>query len=347
MTRRSSCRMSGVDISVLAFTLTLAGFAVSSANAQAQAEAPVPLEQPLPEAPRGRGGNVTEGWIVVRYSVLADGSTDAVIVVDKLPPQLNHRDTVAAVEDWRFNPARVDGEAVDWHNNEAVIVLRGEGVPVAPGAAFAESYRAIAAMVDAGELEEALRENERQQRDGTENLREIALLLVQNATIQLRLGNAHAARAAITRATDPGVPTITGNELEVALQYRNTLELQLGDLIGALETLERRNAYAPVPADDIVAGNVAAIEKALADGSAIVHQVQLLEVPWWHALDRRTFAITVVDGSVDSIDVACDRRVAELEYAPDAEWSLPESWGACTVAVHGDENSEFQFFEFQ
>ena len=51
--------------------------------------------------------------------------------------------------------------------------------------------------------------------------------------------------------------------------------------------------------------------------------------------------------SVERIDVQCDRRIAELEFAADAEWSLPESWGACAVAVHGNENSEFEFYEFQ
>jgi hypothetical protein len=99
--------------------------------------------------------------------------------------------------------------------------------------------------------------------------------------------------------------------------------------------------------DDPVAGAIPGVEQALAEGGAIAISVMILDDVWRHDLARRTFSIADVDGDIDAINVECNRRVAELEYAPDAEWTLPESWGECSVAVEGDDETTFRFFEFQ
>lgn len=338
---RTCCRFAGVR----ATALLLIGLAALS-NAAAQVVAPVPVAQSPPESPVTRFGFPQEGWVSVRYSVLADGTTDNVTLIDKMPPQLVHRDAISAVESWVFRPATADGEPIDWHNNEAVILFDAEDVPAAPTPLFLQAYREVDALVAEGKLERALRSNERMLETSASRLLEIGLAEVQSATINLRLGDAHAAYAAILRATDPRTPTIAGDDLKIALQYRDALELQLGDVIGALETLERRNTIATVPADDLVAANVEAIEKVLNDSGTVVHQARIIGDVWRHSLDRRTFAITVVDGAIDAIDVACNRRQIELEYAADAEWMLPESWGACSVDVEGSNGTEFQFYEF-
>jgi hypothetical protein len=98
---------------------------------------------------------------------------------------------------------------------------------------------------------------------------------------------------------------------------------------------------------DPVAAALPAVERALSEGATIAISGLILDDVWRHALDRRTFAIGEVDGDIDTITVECNRRTAELEYSEDAEWSLPESWGACSVAVEGRDDTAFKFFEFQ
>src|SRR5690606_108828 len=87
-------------------------------------------------APRTPMGVPLEGWVKVRYSVLANGTTDAVRVVESMPPQLDSKAAVAAVKEWKFSPATTGGEAVDWHNNESTIVFDSENVPLEPSPAF-------------------------------------------------------------------------------------------------------------------------------------------------------------------------------------------------------------------
>jgi hypothetical protein len=259
---------------------------------------------------------------------------------------LQHREAVRAVEDWTFEPATADGAAIDWHNNEAVIVFGSPDAQAEPSPFLVQAYRETQALMDEGEFERARRSSQRMLSTASQ-LTGIGLGLMQNAVINLQLGDLHAAYAAILRATDPRVGALQGSDLIVALQYRNVLEMQLGDVINALATLERRNALAPVADDDAVAANAAAVEQALNEGATVAHDAKIVDDVWRHDLNRRIFSIEVVAGQIDVIRTECDRRVAELEYAPDAEWALPESWGACSVVVEGRDNTQFRFYEFQ
>jgi hypothetical protein len=62
---------------------------------------------------------------------------------------------------------------------------------------------------------------------------------------------------------------------------------------------------------------------------------------------RRTFAISAVNGELKTIQVECDRRDAELAFAADSEWTLPETWGGCSLTVEGSRDTEFVFYEFR
>ena len=96
----------------------------NAAMAQQGLVAPQPANQAQPPLPTNTAGRPTEGWAVVRYSVLADGTTSNVRVVDIVPPRATTQGTMTAVAGWTFTPGTEDGEAIDWHNNESVIAFR-------------------------------------------------------------------------------------------------------------------------------------------------------------------------------------------------------------------------------
>jgi TonB family protein len=317
------------------------------AGAQAQVVPPRALEQPQPAPPENRFGVPIEGWVVVRYTVLPDGTTTNVRVVDRMPPQLLDRAAVSAAEAWIFEPATSDGVAAEWHNNESVIVFDLEGVPLEPSAFFLPAYREADALLKDGEHDKAIKRNEGLLTTQTSRLGEVGLAQLQRAAIHVAQGDMHAAYAAILRATDPRVPALSPADLKVALQYRNALELELGDAAGALATFARRNAIEPVPENDPMAAQAAAIEQALSGDAPIAIKAKILDESWTHVPTRRTFAISAVTGEIVGIQVECDRRRAELEFAADTEWTLPGSWGACTLMVEGDRDTEFVLYEFR
>ena len=168
------------------------------AQAGAQITQPEPLIIEQAQAPTNQFGMPMEGWIVLRYAVLADGTTDNVTVIDKQPERLPDRIGVDAVESWTFEPATADGTPIEWHNNEAVLVFDAEQVPTEPSPRFLAAWQDVQSEFNDDKAEKALRSN-RAMSTGMMigRLSEIGLAQMQAATINLSLGNMHAALAAI------------------------------------------------------------------------------------------------------------------------------------------------------
>lgn len=315
-------------------------------RAEAQVVPPRPLEHAQPELPRNRFGRSMEGWVVLRYTVLADGRTADVRVLDRMPPQLIDRNAVAAVKAWTFEPATAGGKPIEWHNNESVVVFDDDTVPLEPSPLFSQTYLEVADLIKQEDYDKALKRNEAMLSTLTSRLAEVGLAEMQRTVIAIGLGDLHGAYAAVLRATDPRVLVLGPDDLKVALQYRDVLELDLGDLVGALETLARRNEIEPVPDSDAMAARAATLEQAVHGESPIAIKAKVADEYWLHRPTRRTFAIADVEGELKAIQVDCDRRSAELAYMPDSEWTLPESWGACSLLVEGRRETEFVFYEF-
>ena len=103
-------------------SLAILAALLAAQAALAQTE-PVPVQQDIPEElPTTQFGTTMEGWVKVRYSVLANGTTANVRVVEVMPPRLDTRATVAAVERWTFQAAPPGAPAAEWHDNEAQLL---------------------------------------------------------------------------------------------------------------------------------------------------------------------------------------------------------------------------------
>ena len=72
----------------------------------------MPLLQPTGMYPLSARREGTEGWVRIRFTVLADGRTAAVQVIEAWPEGYFEAHAVASVLRWRFRPAVRDGEVV-------------------------------------------------------------------------------------------------------------------------------------------------------------------------------------------------------------------------------------------
>ena len=96
---------------------------LSTNIALGQVVEPVLLQdQTAPEAPTNRFGMPQEGWVIARYTVLADGTTSDVRVIDKMPASLSADTVEGAIASWRFAPATSDGAPIAWHSNAAQVI---------------------------------------------------------------------------------------------------------------------------------------------------------------------------------------------------------------------------------
>lgn len=318
---------------------------VAAAGAQ-EVSPPVPLEQAQPEMPTNQFGGPIEGWVKVRYVVLADGTTSEVRIIEAMPPSLPTRRLASVVEGWKFTPAEAAGQPIDWHNNESVIVFDADDVPLEPSPFFAQSYVEIIELIGEQQFEQALRQNEQLLHTRAQRLNEIGLAQAQAAIVNVALENLQDAYEAILRATDPRVPTLQDAELADALRYRFLLALELGHYADSLETRERLEALGALLEEDPVIAQADAISEALKSDAAILVKGRVQREPWSYTPTRRTFTFAEIEGSVRNIELECDRRKAVLDFSPEAEWSIPESWGACTLFVNARRNTTFSLVEF-
>jgi hypothetical protein len=87
-------------------------------------------------------------------------------------------------------------------------------------------------------------------------------------------------------------------------------------------------------------------EVAIDSGAGAVFEVRVGRKPWRHELTRRTFTIARVYGEIGDLEVECDAGSAKLKHEEGVEWTLPESWGACTVIVDARRDTTFGLYEF-
>lgn len=330
--------------------LLFASLAWGTQVAIAQDGPPRPTAQPAPPQPVNKAGKTIEGWAVVRYSVLKDGSTDNVRVVATVPPGIDTRPTVQAVERWKFAPATEDGAAVDWHNTESVVVYRAAGERPAPSSDFEMRYQEIRTLLE-GEptvevLQMAAEMNEALVTESATRIEELGVAMAQHTIIAYGLDNWQEAYDTIRLVSDPRVAALNGEDLLVALQLRMQLADRFGRTADALETHGRIAAGLEPGQPDPFGPMAEALRKRLDEDDVLQSAGFIGEEPWRVDVVRRMFTLANIEGEVDEIRAECDRRLQRLEYMPDVDWQLPESWGQCVLFVYGEPGTNFRFFEF-
>lgn len=93
---------------------------------------------------------------------------------------------------------------------------------------------------------------------------------------------------------------------------------------------------------EVTAGN-----EGLPFGAQHVFEVRIGSTEWSRPLRARTFTIAGVDGRIRGMRVACDQTKRRLEYQEDSDWTIPESWGACTLHVNARPGTTFALYEFE
>jgi hypothetical protein len=307
-----------------------------------------PVNVDEPPRPGTRFGPGPEGWIKLRFTINTDGSTSNIEVLDLMPSAFSSRETIKTVESWTFDPAVIDGNAVDWHNNIVVINFDLPEIPNFSGPQFTSPYNEVQELINEGRLDRAKNMAIANIRKGTYSLHDLGLGNMQLTTVEMQRQDLHLAHQAITRATLPEVTQLTNEELEIALLYRFNIELGLGLFMDALDTYQRRSQLSAIATAEPIHQQVEQLQQALDQGYTLSAKGKILDRDegWFFIPSRRTFTIANTQGDLDSIEAVCNLRKVSMEYQPDVEWSLPESWGECSLKVMGDRNTTFTFYEF-
>jgi hypothetical protein len=92
--------------------------------------------------------------------------------------------------------------------------------------------------------------------------------------------------------------------------------------------------------------DVEAGEDGLPFGAKRLVEVRVGEVAWNHTLTTHTFTIGSVTGRIRDLRVRCGKLDRKLQYKEDVDWTLPDSWSDCTLAVSAKRGTTFALYEF-
>lgn len=82
-----------------------------------------PVFRVKPSYPRRALRMNIEGWVKLEFTITKDGSVKEIKIVAATPPKVFEKSAIKALKQWRFQPAEVNGEAVE---QRAVQVIRYE-----------------------------------------------------------------------------------------------------------------------------------------------------------------------------------------------------------------------------
>jgi tetratricopeptide (TPR) repeat protein len=310
--------------------------------------APRPMTSPQPPQPTNAQGEPVEGWVTLRYAVLEDGTPTDIRAVDVMPPWIDSAPTIDTFGEWTFFPGTLDAEAIDWYNNETVVLFRSPNGTPEPSRSFEEGYQAVGAMIQETDFDAALAASRSLIDEQATRLGDIGVALAQSALIHFGQQDFQSALHPIQQASDRRLPLLGGDDLAATLRVRMQVEHGLGRIGEALESYNRLALALGKNPDDI-SPDFARIREALKDSLESAEYLPVAgridDRPWRIAPQRRFFYIEGIEGEVQSIDAECDTRKISLEFNPEDNYGLPESFGDCVIFVHGDPGTEFTFVQ--
>jgi protein TonB len=77
----------------------------------------VRIDPDYPQQAKDRG---IEGWVQFRFTVTKEGRVKDVVIVDSKPKGMWDRETLRAVNNWRYQPALKDGKPIESRGMEVV-----------------------------------------------------------------------------------------------------------------------------------------------------------------------------------------------------------------------------------
>jgi TonB family protein len=306
-------------------------------------------DRPPPAKQANRG---IEGWARVCVTVGVDGSVSNPRVLDASPgPEFAEAGRKAALG-WEFEPARMGEEVVEEHGSCAVQYFTldvpsdagsGKRIEEASALLSAEEPDPEAASALLADLVE----------EGPLSLRQAAALQLVEFRIAASREDFDAALEAIERATVERGRFLEENQVIGSLSARFSGLMNARRYREALELFDGFESMVGGAKPMLVHGEAAAqIRNLRTSGASFPVPARLEAVPggdaavWRHIPLRRELGVRKLDGSVDAIEILCERRKLRVDYAEAVSWKIPESWGDCAIWAEGKDGTTFELIEY-
>jgi protein TonB len=80
----------------------------------------IPMVAITPEYPPRQLQNGVEGWVLLEFTIAADGSVENIVVVESEPENAFDREAIRAMRRWSYQPKMVNGRPVPQHHMQEI-----------------------------------------------------------------------------------------------------------------------------------------------------------------------------------------------------------------------------------
>lgn len=325
--------------------------ATSKGRPVGQIEAPVLIPGSLTvEYPTISAMRQQEAWVELIFMVSKDGHPFDIRVLELSGHQNFATQAVEAVSNAKYQPATLDGVAVDSSVLQRFRFELRDSEPAA-SKAFVRKYRLLMRSIDKGDLKKTHKMMKKLVQVGVNNLYEDAYLnlakfkyaVAENASHAEQLG--YLSRALEGRRQEKYLPK---NLFLSSLKMKFSLEVLVQDYAAA------RNTYTKMAQLD----ETGDVQREFQE---LYEQIDLLRrEPLLYGLEARVgrggtwnidlflnrFSLHDINGQLDELKLYCSARHAVLPVVLDREYIVPEAYGDCTLTAIGKPDTEFTLQQF-
>ncbi len=310
-----------------------------------------PVEKEKPKYPRLELSKGYEAWIYMSYCIDETGVPQNISIEDSVGDKSFERQAMEMVEDWRFEPARVDGQPSWQSNNQTYVYFAIDQEERGADPSFIWNFKKVSRLIDADKLDEADALFEKLFSSKKLSLYEYSKLWAQRAKYELKKGDLYKLDLALHRASASKGKWIDAASYQELLALRVRVEVKLEKYAEAISTYKRLRKVAggESPAVIQLRPFVERVHAAV-DGDAILKTSAEIRRKgecfscndsYVFRPARRLISFSDIDGELTSIEMRCKHKYFESDISDLVQWQIPGSWGSCRVEIRGEPGTTF------
>ena len=314
----------------------------------------VPILHDPPKFPTSALRRRTEGWVIVRFAVLEDGTTADIEVVDTNVENVFEKSAIRAANTWTYKPATQDGKPTTQYDKTARMLFIIKGMDNTVSQQFQTTYKEALQAIKDGDMASAESHISDLDKNEKRLLAEVCYLDVVKARYFEEQGDKKAAHKHTERALVIA-DDVVSKGIYIYLLKRSVVN---NGLLNNYQTSMERYATlleidGQLAADDPIHDFAERVKQELNGHSYITSDGEHASCDhcksssWRRQLNRNRFSIDEVVGSVSKIKILCQTGTVTVAYDPDTVWSVNKNWGDCSVRVYGDDGTTLRLVEHQ
>jgi len=300
------------------------------------------LKFPIRAARRGQ-----EGWVVVSYVIGKDGKVNSAVVDDSSNGKVFNKATLNAVNSWIFEPTTVNGKSIEQCKNKVRVDFHLPGGKAGARRKFVSRYNKILSLIDAKDFEAAKLSIDKLKRKGAWNLYEDAWLTSLEVTYYNQLGDEAGELNALEKLSSAANEYLDTSQTLNHLVRLFSLNVNRKLYVDALRVV---NNIKKIDTKNLVYSKLKITSDKIEDfiatgGNYVVESNMGDDGVWRYDLARQSFGFKSDTSLLRKLDVRCENK--HLTYAIDGNsvWTVPKSYGKCSIYVYGDNNATISLVE--